>query len=224
MMDRSPLPWLELEVLREVRVAAPCDQDWESMVGDDKVRFCRACRLNVYNLSAMDVEEAAERISQEGDLCIRFHRRADGTLLTRDCPVGVRRLKVRRQGVVRNTVAAFFVASFGAAMLWPMGAYPREAARRVTLLSCARAGQTEGLEQLLTRISPNAQTKSGVTPLMLAAQGGHLPVIRLLLRHGADPDLKDQQGRTARDYALRSGQRNAARLLGNVSSVPGSAK
>jgi hypothetical protein len=39
----------------------------------------------------------AERlvVEKEGRLCVRFHRRADGTVLTRDCPVGLRRWLAR---------------------------------------------------------------------------------------------------------------------------------
>ena len=41
--------------------------------------------------------EAAEALvrAKEGDLCVRYYRRADGTVLTADCSVGVRRKRVR---------------------------------------------------------------------------------------------------------------------------------
>jgi hypothetical protein len=59
--------------------------------------------LHVYNLSDMPRAEAEAFVSQaEGRTCIRFHRRADGTLLTRDCPVG---LRVVRQRLVRAVAA-----------------------------------------------------------------------------------------------------------------------
>lgn len=58
------------------------------MSGDDRVRFFGDCRLNVYNLSGMTRREATDLIQlQEGRLCVRFYRRKDGTLVTRDCPV-----------------------------------------------------------------------------------------------------------------------------------------
>lgn len=58
------------------------------MSGDDRVRFCSDCKLNVYNLAGMTRREATELITlQEGRLCVRFFRRKDGTLVTRDCPV-----------------------------------------------------------------------------------------------------------------------------------------
>ena len=39
--------------LRNVKVASPCPADWDRMIGDERVRFCGQCELNVYNLSAM---------------------------------------------------------------------------------------------------------------------------------------------------------------------------
>ena len=66
------------------------------MTGDERVRHCAECKLNVYNLSEMSGQQATELITEtEGRLCVRFYRRADGTMLTRDCPVGVAALKRR---------------------------------------------------------------------------------------------------------------------------------
>ncbi len=102
-----------LDVLDRISVASPCTADWGSMTGDDRVRFCSDCRLNVYNLSAMSREDAAALIAaKEGRLCVRFYRRADGTVLTQDCPVGLR--LVRRKvaaGVARAGTAAAMLLS-----------------------------------------------------------------------------------------------------------------
>ena len=97
--------------LGRVRVAAPCEEAWGEMRGDERVRFCQRCSLNVYNLSAMTRREA-ERVvlGAEGRLCVRFYRRRDGTMLTQNCPVGLIKLK-RRVSRVANAVAAA-VASF----------------------------------------------------------------------------------------------------------------
>jgi hypothetical protein len=78
--------------LEDMRVAAPCPMSWEQMTGDDRVRHCQECKLNVYNLSDMTRREAESLISsREGRLCVRFYRRADGTVLNRDCPRGLRK-------------------------------------------------------------------------------------------------------------------------------------
>jgi hypothetical protein len=98
--------------LDNVRVAAPCEADWDEMMGDERVRFCGQCSLNVYNLSSMTRKEAESLISRhEGRLCVRYYRRADGSILTNNCPVGLRAIKRRVSRVARatiSTVLSFF--------------------------------------------------------------------------------------------------------------------
>jgi hypothetical protein len=66
------------------------------MYGDDQKRFCKECKLNVYNLSGMTREDAEKLVTNaEGQLCIRFYRRPDGTIITQDCPVGWAKIKQR---------------------------------------------------------------------------------------------------------------------------------
>lgn len=79
-----------------LRIASPCRAAWENMDGDERVRFCRECSRNVYNLSAMTTHEARRVVAErEGRLCVRFFRRRDGTVLTSDCPVGAKRSVLR---------------------------------------------------------------------------------------------------------------------------------
>jgi hypothetical protein len=83
------------------------------MIGDERVRFCGQCNLNVYNLSAMNKGDAERLISQtEGRLCIRYYRRADGTILTNNCPVGLRALK-RRMSRIASASAAAVISFLG---------------------------------------------------------------------------------------------------------------
>ncbi len=82
--------------LDNIKVASPCSQDWDAMIGNERRRYCGECKLNVYNLSGMSRTEAENLVTNsEGRLCIRFFRRQDGTILTQDCPVGWRAVKVR---------------------------------------------------------------------------------------------------------------------------------
>lgn len=90
--------------LNEIRIASPCPANWNEMVGDERRRYCGECKLNVYNLSGMTRHEAENLIlDSEGRLCVRFYRRSDGTILTKDCPVGWQAIKRR----VSKTAAAF---------------------------------------------------------------------------------------------------------------------
>jgi len=80
--------------LKNIKVASPCSASWEEMKGNDRQRFCGQCELNVYNLSAMTITEAESLIlNTEGRLCARFYRRPDGTVITKDCPVGLKAVK-----------------------------------------------------------------------------------------------------------------------------------
>lgn len=88
-----------------MRVASPCTVGWETMEGEGRVRFCRLCSLNVYDLSEMTRSEVeALVLKTEGRLCGRLTHRADGTVLTKDCPVGLRALRRR---TTRAAGAAF---------------------------------------------------------------------------------------------------------------------
>lgn len=93
------------DVLGSLRVASPCGVGWDSMEGDERVRFCRLCSLNVYNFSDMTRAEVEALVTKtEGRLCGRMTRRADGTVLTKDCPVGLRAVRLR---ATRAAGAAF---------------------------------------------------------------------------------------------------------------------
>lgn len=102
--------------LDRVTVASPCSADWDEMIGDERARFCGQCKLNVYNLSGMTRRQAESLIaSAEGRLCVRFYRRADGTILTENCPVGLRAVKRRLSRVLSATLSAIlsFLAGLG---------------------------------------------------------------------------------------------------------------
>jgi hypothetical protein len=104
----TPFPTLDL-----IQIASPCEASWEDMRGNDRVRFCSHCQLNVYNLTDMSRAEA-EKLAREREdrLCVRFFRRHDGTVLTRDCPVGLHTIRRR---LIRSVaaVAGLLVAMIG---------------------------------------------------------------------------------------------------------------
>ena len=98
--------------LDKVRVAAPCNADWNAMIGDYRTRFCGHCNLHVYNLSSMTKAEAESLIARsEGKLCVRFYRRADGSILTENCPVGLRAIR-RRVSSVSKAIATAVLSFF----------------------------------------------------------------------------------------------------------------
>ena len=106
----------KLPVLEDVAIAAPCRASWDEMVGDEHVRFCGQCAKNVYNLSSLPRDQAQALLAaREGEVCVRLYRRADGTVLTSDCPVGVRRRRRRR--AVAGVVGGGLLAATASASL-----------------------------------------------------------------------------------------------------------
>ncbi len=100
----------EKSILDNLKIAAPCPANWDEMVGTERERFCNSCALNVYNISAMSRSEAEEFLALKGGnrVCVQFYRRHDGTVLTDNCPKGLR--KLRNQGKrFLKAACAFFV-------------------------------------------------------------------------------------------------------------------
>jgi hypothetical protein len=106
---KVPLP-----LLARVTIASPCHARWDEMKGDERVRHCASCDKDVYDLSEMTTSEAEALLSREGPAaCVRLHRRADGTVITSDCPVGARNKRRRRWLAAGAAIAGSAMAAAG---------------------------------------------------------------------------------------------------------------
>lgn len=98
--------------LDKIKIASPCSANWNEMIGDNRKRHCAECKLNVYNLSDMTKSEAESfLINSEGRVCLRVYRRKDGSVITRDCPVGFAKLK-RKVSRAATAVLASLIGLF----------------------------------------------------------------------------------------------------------------
>jgi hypothetical protein len=117
--------------LEDLQIASPCHAEWSDMQGDERVRFCGLCEKNVYNLAGMSRQEATALVTdREGSVCIRMYRRADGTVLTSDCPVGVR-AALRRARREMLLAAATGVAAITALIAFLGGAATKKTCTRL---------------------------------------------------------------------------------------------
>ncbi len=99
--------------INELAIAAPCPVAWHTMQGDDRVRHCEQCDKNVYDLSEMTAAEIRQLIEEkEGQFCAQLYRRQDGTVITADCPVGLRLRLWRRLRKSTAWAASLFAMIF----------------------------------------------------------------------------------------------------------------
>ncbi|HEX5703655.1 MAG TPA: carboxypeptidase-like regulatory domain-containing protein [Pyrinomonadaceae bacterium] len=103
--------------LKNLRIASPCPMNWDQMTGDNRARFCSLCNLHVYNIAELTRKQAVALITEtEGRICGRIYRRSDGTVITKDCPVGLRAIRrrvARTAGAVFATLVALTSSAFG---------------------------------------------------------------------------------------------------------------
>ena len=88
----------------------------------------------------------------------------------------------------------------------------------------AVSGSTGGGDKHSSHVAVNLFGKAGVTPLMVAAYRGDVAMVRLLLDHGADPDLRSTlKPHSANDEAIRRdksiSKADTQKLLSLVQSV-----
>lgn len=81
-----------------VKVASPCPMLWDRLERTEAqgVRFCHECSKNVYNIIEMseaDLNTLLADAKTGASVCMRLYQRADGTVVTGDCPVGLKKVR-----------------------------------------------------------------------------------------------------------------------------------
>lgn len=147
--------------LNNIRIASPCQANWDTMYGNDRKRFCGQCKLNVYNLSGMTRAEAEALLeNSEGRLCVRYYRRADGSVLTQNCPVGWARVKQRARVF---TTAAFSLIMGLLGGLFMVSSFSKQS-RTVEMGDIAEyplATPTPAYEHLMGAVAPDVRPSMG---------------------------------------------------------------
>lgn len=167
-----PSPTPPLININDVRIASPCAMPWDAMAGNQQVRHCSECKLNVYNLSAMTEIEIQRLLLDRAEqrVCVRFYRRADGTMLTQDCPRGIKRLAKR----VSKLGAAVFSAlvSLNCAMAKATTAGSTSAASKTQPQACQRVqAQEKSANILVVVIDPDGAVVAGARIALLDSAG-----------------------------------------------------
>jgi ankyrin repeat protein len=95
------------DLLDTIRVESPCEASWDSMIGNDQVRFCEHCNLTVNDLSQLTRKRALRLVrASKGRLCIRYHSGPDGSLVTRSTPQKLYRIGRRASRIAAGAFSA----------------------------------------------------------------------------------------------------------------------
>lgn len=54
------------------RIDQPCSEDWASLSGDERARFCQQCGHHVHNLDELDAGERQRLLSAPGRKCVAY--------------------------------------------------------------------------------------------------------------------------------------------------------
>jgi hypothetical protein len=112
------------------------------------MRFCADCRQQVYNLSEMPLRDAEALIEEKhGQLCVRYEHRADGSVITKDCPDH----STRKLHWQIAWAASCVLASL---MLFFLGEQDRSSGQETGL----RVGEMEPFRTILRWIMPASRT------------------------------------------------------------------
>ncbi len=84
-------------VLNTIAIDSPCSVPWDSMCGDNRVRYCNQCKQQVFDLTEMTTAEATKALDEAANTpCVRFLRGRDGRVMTTDGAAVVRKRIWRR--------------------------------------------------------------------------------------------------------------------------------
>lgn len=98
--------------LSNIHIVSPCSADWDSMTGNEQVRFCEHCNLQVNNLSEMTRRDAMRLVRHsKGQLCVRLHKRPDGGIQTLSPHVRLHEIKRRVSTIAAGAFTAVLILS-----------------------------------------------------------------------------------------------------------------
>ncbi|HEY5839658.1 MAG TPA: ankyrin repeat domain-containing protein [Pyrinomonadaceae bacterium] len=148
-----------------INIPAPCDADWDSMTGNDRVRFCEHCKLDVTNLSALTRPEAMRLVERSrGRLCVRFVTRANGRVLTKQLPRKVHQIARRASRIAAGAFSATLSLSSAATQAQP--GYGFESGRQTPVATAVASPSAHEAALAGTVTDPNGAVIMGASVIL----------------------------------------------------------
>jgi ankyrin repeat protein len=155
-----------------IKIESPCDADWDSMRGNDRIRFCEHCNLHVNNLSKMSRSQVMRLVKESnGRLCVRF------TLPVKPRPAAQEKLYSIGKRASRIAAGAF-TASLSIASAAAQAPSPSSAP---STLDTARV-----VRSLVVASEINPETAGEISGVISDPSGALVPNARLTLVNGSE--------------------------------------
>ncbi len=77
---------IEMKIIKLLKMSSQCNENWDKMSGDERVRLCEQCDCKVHNLSELDRAEASNLLASRSDdrPCISFIADETGNPIFKD--------------------------------------------------------------------------------------------------------------------------------------------
>jgi ankyrin repeat protein len=147
--------------LDRITIPVPCDADWDSMSGNDQVRFCEHCNLQVRDISSLTQQNVMRLVARsQGRLCVRYTQLGGGGVLAR-APEKLHRISRR----VSRMAAGAFTASLTLASAAAQTSFRPSAdvSRQASAIANVIAGREQGTSLSGVVTDPNGAVVSGAT-------------------------------------------------------------
>ncbi|MBC8032193.1 MAG: hypothetical protein H7Z16_19070 [Pyrinomonadaceae bacterium] len=93
--------------LKTLTIPSPCSVDWNSMKGNDQIRFCEHCDLSVHNLSQMTRHQVQRLVARSnGRLCVQYVSDGNGKPLLAQAALKLHRISRRASRIAAGAFTA----------------------------------------------------------------------------------------------------------------------
>jgi hypothetical protein len=168
----------DYDFAKHFQIMSACTEDWDSMIGNDQIRFCSHCRLSVHDLTQMNRKRIKRLIARSnGRLCVRYSK-----LIPPSTPPALKTLyKIGRRTSVIAASAFSASLSISSAIAGTVnskqdsGSFPMASVSAAYLDQQASQGGTGSLQGIV--FDPNGTVISGAMVSLTHAEKHEVVVV-----------------------------------------------
>lgn len=200
------------KILRRISIEKPCSKSWEQMSGNDQVRFCGHCDLNVTDVSKLTRAKAVKLVKKSnGRLCLRIHRNPLGEVITRPA--------VQKLYTISRRASRLAAGAFTAVLSLSTAAYAQSSGTAEQPSDPPVATQpidgpdVENPPIDTMPLGGDIMVVRHQQPLVVAVSEGDMETVNELLRSGVDVNQAEDDGTTALEVAVGNNDLDMVRRL-----------